>query len=141
MSAETFLGQILHDGKWLDYARGHEAESRKWQSEDPANRRVVDWIHKERILIPNTGERVEEWLARAPEGVKVNEWTVTRSVDSIEPGDRFIFDPEFGGEGEVLTAAGRANNLMGTRVLAVEELDFDLEFHGPTFLRMAPKED
>ena len=49
---EEFLGQILRDGKWLDYARGHEASARTWYEADPANRRVVDWIYKERILMP-----------------------------------------------------------------------------------------
>lgn len=50
MEPETFLGQIRVEGEWLDYARGHEAESRRWQAADPANRRVVDWISRE-ILI------------------------------------------------------------------------------------------
>jgi hypothetical protein len=49
---ETYLGQILIDGEWLDYARGHEQESRRWQQADPTRRRVVDWIRKERVLIP-----------------------------------------------------------------------------------------
>ncbi len=50
---ETFLGQILLDGRWVDYARGHEAESRTWQAGDPTRRRVVDWISRE-VLIANT---------------------------------------------------------------------------------------
>lgn len=52
---ETFLGQILVDGQWLDYARGHEPQARAWQAEDPESRRVVDWIRKEQIQIPHTG--------------------------------------------------------------------------------------
>lgn len=63
--SDTWLGQIrtIH-GKWVDYARGQEAESRKWQAADPENRRVVDWIHKDRILVPaqvdTTGDVVVE---------------------------------------------------------------------------------
>jgi hypothetical protein len=54
---EEYLGQILIDGKWVDYARGTEATSRAWQAGDPANRRVVDWIWKERVIFPApTGE-------------------------------------------------------------------------------------
>lgn len=49
---ETWLGQILVDGEWLDYARGTQQAARAWHAEDPANRRVVDWIRKDHILIP-----------------------------------------------------------------------------------------
>lgn len=48
---EEFLGQLRTPTGWTDYARGHEAPSRRWQEQDPGNRRVVDWISKE-ILIP-----------------------------------------------------------------------------------------
>lgn len=48
---EEFLGQIKMDGRWVDYARGVEAESRKWQAADPGARRVVDWISKE-VIVP-----------------------------------------------------------------------------------------
>lgn len=50
---EEWLGQILIDGKWTDYARGHEAESRRWQAGDPAKRRVVHWISGE-VLVPSS---------------------------------------------------------------------------------------
>lgn len=49
---EEFLGQILHEGKWLDYARGTEEASRRWYEEDPENRRVVNWIWKEQVIFP-----------------------------------------------------------------------------------------
>lgn len=49
---EEFLGQILVNGKWLDYARGTEAASVQWFKGDPENRRIVDWIRKERVLYP-----------------------------------------------------------------------------------------
>lgn len=54
MEQETCLGQILIDGKWLDYARGTELEARIWQLGDPKRRRVVDWIDKDRVIVPNT---------------------------------------------------------------------------------------
>lgn len=48
------LGQIRTgpDARWEDYTRGTEAEARRWQAEDPANRRVVHWIYKEHVIIP-----------------------------------------------------------------------------------------
>ncbi len=49
---ETYLGQILTDGRWIDYARGREEQAREWQAADPANRRVVDWIDKTRVIFP-----------------------------------------------------------------------------------------
>ena len=49
---ETYLGQIRHEGRWLDYARGTEEASRTWQEQEPTDRRVVDWIDKDRVLIP-----------------------------------------------------------------------------------------
>jgi hypothetical protein len=51
MAQESWLGQIRVDGKWVDFARGFEGESRRWQAGDPTNRRVVDWIDKAKILI------------------------------------------------------------------------------------------
>jgi len=56
------------------------------------------------------------------------------AVDDLKPGQRFEFGEEFGGEGETLTATGPANNLLGTRVLGTEELDFDLEFYGNAYV-------
>ena len=50
-------------------------------------------------------------------------------VESLTAGQRFEFSEEFGGEGETVTATGPANNLMGTRTVGTEELDFDLEFN------------
>ena len=44
---EEFLGQIWADSHWVDYARGTEASSRRWQAEKPAERRVIDWISHE----------------------------------------------------------------------------------------------
>lgn len=49
---ETHLGQIRKAGVWMDYARGHKAESIAWAMGDRANRRVVDWIDKDRIIWP-----------------------------------------------------------------------------------------
>jgi len=48
---EEFLGQILVDGAWLDYARGTEDAARKWVATQPAGEaRVVDWIDKRKVL-------------------------------------------------------------------------------------------
>lgn len=66
---ETFLGQIRHEGTWLDYSRGQEAEARRWQEQEPSDRRVVDWIYKERVLVPATCEAfntAREGLCNAP---------------------------------------------------------------------------
>lgn len=56
---ETYLGQIKVDGRWVDYARGHEAPSRTWQEAEPGIRRVVDWISGE-VLIPAECEAFNE---------------------------------------------------------------------------------
>ena len=53
---EEFLGQILTDGQWVDYARGTETASRRWQADDPKNRRVVDWIDKAKVIVAPTPE-------------------------------------------------------------------------------------
>lgn len=52
MAVEEFLGQIRIDGVWKDYSRGTEEAARRWFEEAPANRRVVDWIDKHRVLYP-----------------------------------------------------------------------------------------
>lgn len=51
---ETHLGQLWDatSERWLDYARGGRDESLRWQLADPENRRVVDWIYKERVIVP-----------------------------------------------------------------------------------------
>jgi hypothetical protein len=55
--SEPYLGQILIDGVWTDYARGTEANAKAWVWEkgrhNPPTRRAVDWIFKERILFTN----------------------------------------------------------------------------------------
>jgi len=54
MELEEYLGQILVDGEWLDYARGTEAASRTWLKGRPAGEaRVVDWIDKRKVLFAN----------------------------------------------------------------------------------------
>ncbi len=59
-----------------------------------------------------------------------------KAVDDLVAGDTFEFSEEFGGEGETVTAFGRANNLMGTRTLTTYELDFDLEFYGNPYVTL-----
>lgn len=60
MEPESFLGQILVDGTWLDYARGSEEDSRRWQQGDPTRRRVVDWIYTDRVIIPASTATTKE---------------------------------------------------------------------------------
>jgi hypothetical protein len=67
---EEYVGQILDDGQWLDYARGTEQASRTWQENDPVNRRVVHWINRH-VLIPPTVEGESPDLTVLIEGVRV----------------------------------------------------------------------
>jgi hypothetical protein len=57
---ELHLGQI-RDGRggWDDFARGTESVSRRWQKEEPSDRRVVDALTRE-ILIPALCEAYRE---------------------------------------------------------------------------------
>lgn len=50
---DTYLGQILQDGEWNDYARGQRDETADWARRDPDERRIVHWIYKERVLWEN----------------------------------------------------------------------------------------
>ena len=46
-----YLGQILIDGQWLDYARGTEEEARSWiKNYSVGEARVVDWIDKKKVI-------------------------------------------------------------------------------------------
>lgn len=47
---EGWLGQIVMDGRWADYARGYEHESKVWQAEKPDHRRLVHWITREVLV-------------------------------------------------------------------------------------------
>lgn len=91
---EEFLGQILVDGKWADYSRGTEAAARRWQTADPANRRIVDWIYKERIIVaPSDPDEallaamMRRLLADACVQVHEGFIVIDGSVD-FEPGER-----------------------------------------------------
>jgi hypothetical protein len=50
---EGWLGQIWLNGRWADYARGYEDETRQWQAAEPATRRIVHWITRD-ILVFST---------------------------------------------------------------------------------------
>ena len=54
------------------------------------------------------------------------EWADLKTADALRPGDRFVFGPEIGGEGEVLTVKS-AVNLFGTVEVTTEELDFTID--------------
>jgi hypothetical protein len=65
---EEFLGQVRSaSGGWMDYARGNEGQSRRWQASEPGDRRVVDWITGE-VLIPAVCEayREDKGMCNAP---------------------------------------------------------------------------
>lgn len=74
MNEEEWLGQIFHDGTWMDYARGHEAESRRWQAGDPTKRRLVHWISKE-VLVAESGDSAEAHVEVTPSGDKIGKVT------------------------------------------------------------------
>lgn len=54
-----------------------------------------------------------------------SEWTVRKAVSALEAGDRFVFDPEIGGEGEVVTFTS-AQRIGSVWYVRTEELDFGL---------------
>lgn len=69
------------------------------------------------------------------------EWAVRRTAQALMPGDRFIFTPEYGGEGETLTVES-VSRAFGTMVVTTKELDYDLDFAERSMLTMArPVED
>lgn len=70
----------------------------------------------------------------------VSDWTVLKTADSLRPGDRFIFGPEIGGEGEVVTVESAAN-LFGTVEVQTEELDFTIDLVSIQPVMMAEDED
>lgn len=47
-TGDCALGQIWHDGKWVDYARDKPEVAIRWAAKEPvALARVVDWISRE----------------------------------------------------------------------------------------------
>ncbi|UOK18407.1 hypothetical protein SEA_BRUHMOMENT_91 [Arthrobacter phage BruhMoment] len=58
-----------------------------------------------------------------------------KAAKSLVPGDRFIFGPEFGGEGEALTVTSAANH-FGSIEIEVEEADFDIMVTAEAMLLM-----
>jgi hypothetical protein len=53
-----------------------------------------------------------------------NEWTVRKRANLLEPGEKFVFDRDLGGEGEVVTVKA-VGNYFGTTAITTE--DFDIE--------------
>lgn len=64
------------------------------------------------------------------------EWEVAVRLSTLRAGQRIVFEPKWGGDGEVVTASGGANNHFGTWTLGVEELDYDLEFEGDQLVKI-----
>lgn len=63
-------------------------------------------------------------------------WSVRKRADILQPGDRFIFSEEIGGEGETLTVE-RAAEAYGIVEVRTEELDFTLTLAPFTLVTMA----
>lgn len=79
---ETYLGQVwgsYPEGtaeRWLDYARGRRAESRRWfEQRDPGTARVVDWITREVIWpLPEREPVTEEQWMQTQEYLYSGDW-------------------------------------------------------------------
>jgi hypothetical protein len=59
------------------------------------------------------------------------------SVLSLAPGMRFVFDEEFGGEGDIVTVAQYPMEAFGLVDVPVEEYDFHLSFMDYMKVRLA----
>ena len=64
-----------------------------------------------------------------------SEWAVSVRADALQSGQQFYFDPEFGGEGEVVTVVSMVNS-FGLLDVSVEEYDFPLMFLENQFVRL-----
>jgi hypothetical protein len=69
------------------------------------------------------------------------EFIVSKPASQLRPGDRFIFDEEMGGEGEVLTVKAVSPDMFGIMELETEELDFNLDVVPYQWMQIAPEED
>lgn len=67
-------------------------------------------------------------------------WLVRKAAGHLQPGERFIFADEIGGEGDMVTVEGIANT-FGTTAIATEELDFDIEVATQQMVTMAGEEE
>jgi hypothetical protein len=67
---------------------------------------------------------------------KNKSWTISRTADRLEPGQKFIFAEDLGGEGEELTIVSVSNS-FGTVSIETEELDFDVEINYKTWVKLA----
>lgn len=65
----------------------------------------------------------------------MSEWHVKKAARSLVPGDKFIFDPEYGGEGEIVTVTG-TGKWFGSIGVNTVELDFELTFTDKAMLTM-----
>jgi len=68
------------------------------------------------------------------------EFVVSKPASQMRPGDRFIFDEEMGGEGEVVTVVSLTDT-YGIAVIETEELDFAIEALSHQWLTIAPEEE
>lgn len=59
-----------------------------------------------------------------------------RAAHRLRVGERFIFDQDLGGEGEILTVESTAS-MFGTITVWTKELDHTLDVGASTFLTLA----
>ncbi|HEX9085920.1 MAG TPA: hypothetical protein VF867_00150 [Arthrobacter sp.] len=69
------------------------------------------------------------------------EFIVSKPANEMRPGDRFIFDEDMGGEGEVLTVVAVSADMFGSMEIETEELDFLLDVLTHQWLTIAPEEE
>lgn len=67
-------------------------------------------------------------------------WTVRKKAFLLKPGERFVFDEDLGGEGDVVTVEYTVD-LWGTIEIQTEELKETVDLDMNTWVTMAPEEE
>ncbi|MDN5895399.1 MAG: hypothetical protein L0H93_15415 [Nocardioides sp.] len=76
---------------------------------------------------------------QAHAGRAIDGWVVRVPVTRLRAGQRFYFDDEFGGEGDVVTVESQHSS-FGTVEVWTAEYDFGLEFMQEQLVTMAADE-
>lgn len=84
-------------------------------------------------------------VATAPEGQaapdrSIDGWTVRLAVTELRGGNRFYFDDEFGGEGDIVTVESQ-HDFFGTVEVWTVEYDFALEFQRGQMVTLAADQE
>jgi hypothetical protein len=69
----------------------------------------------------------------------MSEWVVRKLASELKPGDRFVFDEDLGGEGDVVTVES-ATDVWGTIEVQTEELKDTVDIDMNTFVTMDTEE-